>query len=269
MKIAWIGKHFGEEPPLVGEKHQGAGGIFFSGCNLHCVFCQNFQISQENEGKEYSVVELADAMMELQESGAVNIDLVTPTIWWKPIQKALALAKQNGLILPIVWNSNAYERVEILREMEGLVDIYLPDFKYGDDEAAMKYSQARNYSTSAANAIAEMLRQSGRLQLDKLGVAQRGVIVRHLIVPNHTSNSLRAIELLFEIDPRLHISLMRQYYPLYQAHRFPEIDRPVNDSEFEEVFDCLCRFGFTNGWVQEESSAEIFIPDFTQEKPFE
>lgn len=268
MKIAWIGKHFGEEPPLNGRENQGAGGVFFSGCNLRCAFCQNSQISQEGLGRECTVNELANKMLELQSAGAVNIDLVTPTIWWKEIKEAILLAKSQTLTIPIVWNSNAYESERILRPMEGLVDIYLPDFKYGDDRIAALYSRAVNYSTTAESAIREMLRQTGHLQMNEQGVAVRGVIVRHLILPNHEENSMRALEILRGIDPRLHISLMRQYSPLYRADGYPEINRLVDPREFERIFDRLCQLNLTNGWVQEEESHEIFIPDFTQEKPF-
>jgi len=232
VKIAWTGKHFGEEPPLFGDKSQGAGGIFFSGCNLRCVFCQNWQISQGGMGKEYSIEELADIMLDLQNSGAVNIDLVTPTIWRQQVKTALQLAKSKGLILPIVWNSNGYEQPAILKQMAGLVDIYLPDFKYGDDKTAVKYSRAHNYVATATAAVKEMLRQTGNLQVNEQGLARRGVIVRHLILPNNIQNSLTALKILRSIDPKLHVSLMRQYYPLHRAKNYPEINRQITEQEF-------------------------------------
>lgn len=266
IKIAWAGKHFGEEPPLSGK--QSAGAIFFSGCNLACVFCQNWQISQGGMGKEYSIEELADMMLDLQNNGAINIDLVTPTIWWRKIKTALQIAKSKGLTLPIVWNSNAYEQVAILKQMTGLVDIYLPDFKYGDDETSVKYSHAHNYSATATRAIKEMLGQVGHLQVDEDGNARRGVIVRHLILPNNVQNSLAALKILNNINPRLHISLMRQYFPLHRAKNYPEINRQITEQEFERVFDCLWELDLRNGWVQDEKSSAKFIPDFTKNVPF-
>jgi len=268
IQIAWVGKHFGEEPPLVGNNRQGAGGIFFSGCNLRCVFCQNWQISQGGMGKKYSVGELAEMMLQMQANGAINIDLVTPTIWWREIKDALMLAKSRGLNLPIVWNSNAYEHAAILKQLEGLVDIYLPDFKYGDDEAAVKYSRAHNYTAVARAAIKEMLRQTGILQINQQGIAVRGVLVRHLILPNNINNSLRALEILKAMEPRLPISLMRQYYPLHQAKLFPEINRMVTDKEFNRVFDRMWELGFTDGWAQDNNSEKNFVPDFTRLNPF-
>lgn len=265
VKIAWFGKHFGEEPPLVGNETQGAGGIFFSGCNLRCVFCQNFQISQQGIGKYYSVAELAKIMTDLQSQGAVNIDLVTPTIWWKQIAEAVALAKQNGLAIPVVWNSNAYEAVAILRRVEDVVDVYLPDFKYGDDTLALKYSGIRKYSEVAIAAIREMLKQKGNFDAEK----NKGVIVRHLILPGCVENSIRALELLAEINPNLHISLMRQYVPVHKACDFPEINRRVTDEEFTEVYNALLDLGFENGWVQDEEDASAFLPDFTKAYPFQ
>jgi len=268
VKIAWHGKHFGEEPPLVGDKTQGAGGVFFSGCNLHCVFCQNMQISQQGMGKEYSVEELTKIMLDLQTQGAVNIDLVTPTIWYKQIKNAIAKAKETGLVIPVVWNSNGFETKEILRQMDGLVDIYVPDFKYGDDELAFKYSGIKNYSKIAQEAIEEMLWQVGNFKMNENGLGERGVIVRHLVLPNNIENSLKVLDILAEIDNRLHISLMRQYYPLHEAKKYPELMRGVSDNEWDAVYDHMLNLGFKNGWAQDKDSAPMMIPDFTKEQPF-
>lgn len=268
IKIAWFGKHFGEEPPLAGLKTQGAGGIFFSGCNLRCVFCQNYQISQGKVGqKEYSVEQLADMMLDLQKQDAVNIDLVSPTIWFQQIKEAILIAKNKGLVIPIVWNSNAYESEQLLKEMEGLVDIYLPDFKYGDDKVALKYSNAKNYSKVAKKAIKEMLRQVGNLKLEQ-GIAKKGVVVRHLVLPNNLENSLRALEIIASVDRNVYLSLMNQYYPLHKAKEFPEISRQVSGEEFQRVLECAEKLGFENGWVQQEGSSEIFVPDFMAKEPF-
>ncbi|MFA5854683.1 MAG: radical SAM protein [Candidatus Gracilibacteria bacterium] len=289
VKIAYIGKHFGEEPPLIGMGGAGgAGGIFFTGCNLKCVFCQNYQISQEGMGKDYSTEELAEEMLRLQADGAANIDLVTPTIWYKQIKKAIDLARGGGadgqgvLKIPIVWNSNGYEKVEILKEMEGYVDIYLPDFKYGLAEVGLKYSGVPEYPRVAKEAIKEMLRQLGNLQVgadsvgsDADGLATRGVLVRHMVLPGHTQNSKEALRILAEIAdesgvPReeFYVSLMNQYYPLHKAADFPEINRTVTAEEFDDVFDELVRLGFENGFVQDEESRTILIPDFRKEEPF-
>ena len=267
IKIAWYGKHFGEEPPLVGEK--GAGAIFFSGCNLKCAFCQNWQISHEDLGDLYSIEELADIMLKLQSDGAANIDLVTPTPWRRQIKEAIAIAKAKGLSIPIAWNSNAYESVSAIKDMEGLIDIYLPDFKYGDDEAAVKYSHALKYSEVADKAIREMYRQVGKLEIGKNGLAKRGLIVRHMILPGNLNNSLLALEKLAAIDKGIHLSLMSQYNPVYGAKSFNEINRRVLEDEVAAIDDRKWEIGLENGWVQEADSADIFLPDFNSSNPFE
>jgi len=275
VKIAWAGKHFGEEPPLVGQRNDadpstklGAGGIFFSGCNLHCVFCQNWQISQGGLGKEYSVAELAQIMLKLEKQGAINLDLVTPTIWWRLVKQAIKLAKDKGLKIPVAWNSNGYESVEIIKQLAGLVDIYLPDFKYGDDEAAKKYSKIENYPAVAKLALSEMLKQAGSLEIGADGLAKRGVIVRHLILPGNLENSFKALEIIKNIDKDLPVSLMRQYYPTHQASLYSEINRPVNEQEFKKVFERMIKLGLENGWTQEENCEKVMLPDFTKSEPF-
>ncbi|MBN1695597.1 radical SAM protein [candidate division WOR-3 bacterium] len=267
VKIAWYGKHFGEEPPLVGKKPHGAGTIFFSGCNLRCVFCQNYQISQEKLGKEYSASELANIMVDLQDRGAVNIDLVTPTPWRRSLKESIILARESGLTIPIVWNSNAYETLHIIREMEGLVDIYLPDFKYADDKLAVRYSNAPKYSRLAEEAIKEMYRQVGNLRI-KNGVAQKGLIIRHLILPGYLDNSFAVLERIALIDKDIHLSLMSQYYPVYIANQFPEINRRLTEDEIKCVEAKRMELGLENGWTQEADSGEIFLPDFRKKNPF-
>lgn len=258
VKIAWWGKHTGEEPPLV-----PAGGIFFSGCNLHCAFCQNYQISQENLGKFYNIEELVEMMLKLQNDGAINIDLVTPTIWYKQIKETIILARERGLTIPIVWNSNGYERVEIIKEMAGLVDIYLPDFKYSDDEVAYKYSGIKNYSEIALSAIKEMYRQVGNFD------GKKGLIVRHMVLPNNLANSFGVLQKIAELDKNIYVSLMNQYFPMYKANKFPELARVVSEEEFAQVYNYLQELGFENGWIQGEKSQENLLPDFTKDKPFE
>ncbi len=266
VKIAWWGKHTGEEPPLVvadSDTLVGAGGIFFSGCNLHCAFCQNYQISQENLGKFFSIEELADIMLKLQDDDAINIDLVTPTIWYQQIKSAIILARSKGLNIPIVWNSNGYEKLEVIKEMAGLVDIYLPDFKYSDDDLALKYSGIKNYSEIALSAIKEMYNQVGNF------TGKRGLIIRHMVLPNNLANSFGVLQKIVEIDKNIHVSLMNQYFPMYKANNFSELMRVVSDDEFDQVYGYLQELGFTNGWVQGEKSQENLIPDFTKDKPFD
>lgn len=266
VKIAWFGKHFGEEPPLVGKK--GSGTIFFTGCNLGCVYCQNYQISQQNVGQEYSIQELAKIMLQLQEEGVLNINLVTPTIWAEPIKEAIGGAKKEGLIIPVVWNSNAYESKELIKGLEGLVDIYLPDFKYGDNDLAFKYSGIKNYVEKAKETIKEMREQVGNLKVSKEGIAKKGIIVRHLILPNNIENSFKALKYIREIDQNIYINLMSQYEPVNRAKDFPEINRNINQKEFEKVFNYLLELGFENGWAQDLESHSLFLPDFTKKKPF-
>jgi putative pyruvate formate lyase activating enzyme len=275
VKVAWYGKHCGEEPPLVGHSlssssgkiRYGAGTIFFSGCNLRCVFCQNYQISQGKVGKEYSPRELAKIMVELQDKNAVNIDLVTPTPWWKILKEAIILARKLGLTIPLVWNSNAYETPHIIREMNGLVDIYLPDFKYADDTLAAKYSNAPGYCLIAENAIKEMFKQVGQLQT-KNDVARKGLIIRHLILPGHLNSSFAVLEKIAEIDKNIYLSLMSQYRPVYLAYRFPEINRTLTEDEIKSVEMKRMELGLENGWTQEADSRDVFLPDFSKGNPF-
>jgi putative pyruvate formate lyase activating enzyme len=266
IRITWWGLHFGEEPPFVGDK--GAGTIFFTGCNLRCVYCQNYQISRQGIGKNYSLEDLVKIMLKIQEQGALNIDLVTPTIWFESIKEAIVEAKRKGLNIPILWNSNAYEDVEMLKKLEGLVDIYLPDFKYGDNELGFKYSGVKNYAEKATEAIKEMLRQVGNLKLSKKEIAQKGVLVRHLILPGNIENSLKVLDRLKEINGDLYINLMTQYEPIDKAKDFPEINRNITQKEFETVFNYFIKLGFINGWAQEMGSNDFLLPDFTKENPF-
>jgi putative pyruvate formate lyase activating enzyme len=267
IHISWYGKHFGEEPPLVGLPAQGAGAIFFSGCNLKCVFCQNYQISQQVSGNEYSVNELANIMLQLQAEGAVNIDLVSPTIWWKGICESIRIAKNNGLEIPIIWNTNAYEEVSMIEKLEGLVDIYLPDFKYSISETGKKYSGISNYANKAFKAIQAMVYQVGKLKTDN-NIAYRGVIVRHLVLPNNLENSLQALEMLATLSPKPHVSLMSQYNPMYKSRNYPELERLINTAEWERVKNKYEELDFY-GWEQDLSSSSIYNPDFNLNQPFD
>lgn len=267
VKIAWYGKHFGEEPPLSGNETQGAGGVFFVGCNLRCCFCQNYQISQENlVGKNYSIEELADIFLELQNNNVKCIDLVTPTIWYKDIKESLILAKKNGLCIPIVWNSNGYEEIEVLKEMDGLIDVYLPDFKYSNNNIALKYSGIKKYKEKAILAIKEMYKQVGAFHVYDNVI--KGVIIRHLVLPNNIENSFGVLDEIIKIDKKIPVSLMSQYNPIYNAKNFDEINRKIKKEEFEKVLEYQLEKGLEYGWHQELDSADYFVPDFTREKPF-
>ncbi|OGF36505.1 hypothetical protein A2482_03580 [Candidatus Falkowbacteria bacterium RIFOXYC2_FULL_48_21] len=276
VKIAWIGKHFGEEPPLVRGKgpeskgkKQGAGTIFFSGCNLRCVFCQNYQIPQQGLGRLISVEELANAMLDLHGQGAVNIDLVTPTLWADQIVAAVKIARGKGLCVPIVWNSNGYEKVSLIEALRGVVDIYLPDFKYADDTLAKKYSGVENYLETAKAAIRAMYEQVGNLQLDDQGIATRGLMVRHMVLPGLMANSIGVLNEMAQIDTMIYVSLMSQYSPVYRSAEFPEINRPITDEEMDQVYDYADFCGLKNGFRQKSDSARPMTPDFRKVNPFE
>ena len=263
IRVARADLHMWEEPPISGEK--GSGTVFFSGCNLRCVFCQNYDISRENFGKEISVERLAEIFIELQEKGANNINLVTPTHFIDDIVKALNLSRKMGLKLPIVYNTSSYEKVESLKKLDGLVDIYLPDFKYMDSALSARYSNAENYSEVAKKAIAEMVRQVGAPQFDeKTDLMTKGVIVRHLVLPGQTADSKKIIKYLYDTyGDDIFISIMRQYTPFGKLEDYPEINRKITDEEYDEVVDFAVNIGVENGFLQdEEAASESFIPKF-------
>lgn len=231
--VASFGPHFGEERELVGR--YGSGTIFFSGCNLGCVFCQNFTISQLGEGEEVSVDDLARMMLRLQRLGCHNVNLVTPTHQAPMILEALALAREGGLEIPLVWNCGGYESVEALRLLDGVVDIYMPDFKYGDDEAAARYSAAPDYFARACAALKEMHRQVGDLVV-KGGIAVRGLIVRHLVLPTGLAGTERVLRFIRdEISPNTYVNIMAQYYPTHRAWEFPELARRITSEEYKRA----------------------------------
>jgi len=268
VRIAWYGKHFGEEPPLVGLAHQGSGTIFFSNCNLKCVFCQNWQISHDNLGQGYSEDELVAIMLDLQKQGAVNINLVTPTMWWQTIVPAIKKAKAQGLIIPIVWNSNGYEHIEVLKCVAEVVDIFLPDFKYADNQLGARYSRIPNYADIATEVIKYLNSIKPELILDENGNAKSGLIVRHLILPGQTENSLKTIDILASINKNMYVSLMAQFSPLYRSNEYPELGIKNNEVEVQKIFKYLTDKGMLNGWTQEIDASDCFVPDFTKENPF-
>ena len=265
VSVARAALHMWEEPCISGEK--GSGAVFFSGCNLRCVFCQNACIARGMSGVEISVDRLSEIFLELQEKGAVNINLVTPSHYVKEIVKALIMAKNNGLTIPVVYNTSSYELVDTLKSLEGLVDIYLPDFKYVDSSLAMRYSHAKDYYEVACAALAEMHRQISACSFDEHGIMTGGIIVRHLILPGHTADSKRVIKYIKDTyGDDVFISIMNQYTPLPRVSEYPEINRKVTKREYDNVVDYAIDIGVTNGFIQEGSAAEeSFIPEFNGE----
>jgi len=248
--ISSVSPHHGEEPPLSGNK--GSGTVFFTNCNLRCVYCQNYPISQMGNGEERTPGELACQMLWLQEQGCHNLNLVTPTHFVPQILKALGIAIQRGFNLPIVYNTSGYESMETLRLLDGIVDIYLPDMRYSDNAAAMKYSIAPDYPEINRAAIKEMYRQVGNLVLDEQGIAKQGLIIRHLVLPGNIAGTEGVMKFLAEeISKDVSISLMSQYFPAYRAKEFKEINRRTTTEEYEKAYQIMLKYGLENGWVQE------------------
>lgn len=236
------GPHFGEERPLVGRS--GSGTIFFGNCNLGCIFCQNYSISHLGEGMEISHEKLADIMMSLQRAGCHNINLVTPTHQVAAIIKAVQIAKVKGLNLPLVYNCGGYEKVEALTILEGIIDIYMPDFKYASKEYASKYSDAPDYPGIARRALREMHRQVGDLQIDECGVARRGLLVRHLVLPGNIAGTREVVEFMAEeISKNTYINIMDQYHPCFRAFDFPELSRGISAREYADAVDYAIKAG--------------------------
>jgi len=263
--------HFGEEPCLTGT--HGAGNIFFGLCNMRCVYCQNFQISQNYKTErrnEVSFERFAEMMIELQEKGCHNINFVSPTHFVPQMVKGIELAARMGLRLPIVYNTNAYDSLEVLRLLDGIVDVYLPDLKYGSDQAGQEYSRVRNYAEHARDAIEEMWRQAGPLVLNEQGFARKGVIIRHLVLPNDLAESQECLEWIRDsIGTGVTLSLMAQYYPTNKAERFVLLNRKITLREYERVVERADGMGFTNIFLQEpDRASEFYRPDFGQEHPF-
>ena len=260
--VARIAPHYFEEPPISGVN--GSGAIFFSGCNLKCIFCQNYNISTKNFGKEITVFELANKMIELQNLGVHNINLVTPTHFIPQIAQAIKIAKENGLVIPIVYNTSSYEKVSSLKLLDGLIDIYLPDLKYYDDWYSIKYSKAHNYLNIAIDAIEEMYRQVGNVVYDKNGIMKKGIIVRHLMLPGRGDDSKKIIEYLhLTYGNNIFISIMNQYTPLKQVKEIDELNKKVSDEEYSKLINYACDIGVENAFIQEgDTCSESFIPEF-------
>jgi len=234
--------HFGEETPLVGR--YGSGTIFMTSCNLSCVYCQNYEISQLRIGEEVSFERLAEMMIELQNLGCHNINFVTPTPQVPQIVKSLEIAIKMGLKIPLVYNTNAYDSVKTLKLLDGIFDIYMPDAKYSDDKIATKYSSAPNYFEIIKKTIKEMHRQVGDLVISEEGIAVRGLIVRHLVLPNNLAGSEKIFEFISkEISKNTFINIMDQYWPAYKAHQYPELSRRISEEEFQEAIKLTKKFG--------------------------
>lgn len=268
LKVARAALHFWEEPCISGEK--GSGAVFFSGCTLHCVFCQNQEIANGSVGKEISKERLSEIFLELQEKGANNINLVTPGHFAPQIVPAIERARNQGLNLPIVYNTSSYENVDSIRKLEGIVDIYLPDFKYMSSSLSKKYSHAPDYGKVAKKVVAEMVRQTGAASFyEKEGqeLMQRGVIVRHLILPGCMEDSKNIIRYLHDAyGDTIYLSIMNQFTPLKNVEKYPELNRKLTEDEYDEVVDFAIDLGVENGFIQEgETAEESFIPDFNCE----
>lgn len=257
--------HMWEEPCISGEN--GSGTVFFSGCPMRCVYCQNYQIANTEIAKSITVERLAEIFLELQAKHAANINLVTPTHYSLEIIEAAKIARVNGLTLPIVYNCSGYEKVETLKLLEGIVDVYLTDFKYMDAEIAARYSKASDYPQVAKAALQEMVRQTKAAEFDDEGMMTKGVIVRNLLLPDQLENSKAVVKYVYETyGNQVFLSLMNQYTPLPHVKAWPELNRRVTEAEYEELVDFAIELGVENGFVQEgETAEENFIPAFDYE----
>ncbi|MFA5316135.1 MAG: radical SAM protein [Dehalococcoidales bacterium] len=269
--VASVCAHHGEEPVLSGTR--GSGTVFFSGCNMRCLYCQNHQISQGRaslKNGEMDFDSLAEKLFRLQEEGCHNINFVSPTHFVPQMVRAVLTAVPLGLRLPLVYNSGGYDSVSTLKELDGIIDIYLPDLRYAEEVTARKLSQAPDYPVRARAAIKEMFRQVGDLKVDENGIAVRGLVVRHLVLPNGLAGSRESLEWLArEVSPTVTVSLMSQYRPAHRAFGYPLLSRQISLEEYHEATGCLEEFGITNGWVQEMSSPESYWPDFERDgSPF-
>ena len=241
--------HFGEEPPISG--YRGSGTIFFTHCNLRCCFCQNYPISQLGNGQEVEISELAKMMVKLQKLGAHNINFVTPTHFVSQIIKALELAVREGLKIPLVYNSGGYDSVETLKLLDGIVDIYMPDAKYSNSQSARTYSRAADYFEVNKKALLEMHRQVGDLKMDREGIAKRGLLIRHLVMPEDIVGSGRVLEFIAKnISKNTYMSIMAQYHPAHLAFEFPELSRRISKTEYDAALKMADKLGLERGWRQ-------------------
>ena len=262
VKVAKASIHMYEEPCI--SKGSGSGTVFFSNCNLNCVFCQNYEISQNGLGKEITIKELANIFLKLQSENVNNINLVTPTSYVPQIIEAIKIAKDNGLNIPIVYNTNSYENIETLKLLEGYIDIYLPDLKYSENELGEKYSNVKNYFEVATTAIKEMYRQVGNLKCDKNGIAKKGVIIRHLVLPNHIENSKKVLSWIKNNLPQdVYVSVMNQYFPIYKAKNIKDLNRKITKREMKKIEEFIYSIDLKNGYIQDIEENEIqYVPNW-------
>lgn len=266
IKIARADLHFWEEPCISGEN--GSGTIFFSGCNLKCVFCQNYDISTLNKGYNISCEELAEIFIKLQDKGANNINLVTPTHFTYDIIKALDIAKNNGLNIPVVYNTGGYEKIDTLKLLEGYIDVYIPDMKYYNDKFAMEYSSAPDYFNISSMAVNEMYRQVGNPVFDDNGIMKKGVIIRHLMLPGLLFDSKKIIDYIYEkYNDSVYLSLMSQYTPMPQCKTIKRLNNPLSKKHYDTMVNYCIEKGMENVFIQDEgANDECFIPEFYYDK---
>jgi len=273
--------HHGEEPPISGSN--GSGTIFFSHCNMRCVYCQNYQISQEFEGQAVSMERLSELMLELQNKNCHNINFVSPTIWIPQIIKAASIAIKKGLKIPFVYNTGGYDNPAVIKMLDGIIDIYMPDIRYSQDSEAEKYSSVKDYVKFNRKSIIEMYRQVGDLILDikmtdrngtsRNGAAVKGLLIRLLVLPNNIGGIKETLRFIKnELSSNVYLSIMAQYHPEYKANSFPELTRRITSKEYYEVVNYAEKLGFTNGWIQDYISLseeeDLFIPDFKKKEVF-
>ena len=263
VKIALYSVHQFEEPCISGKN--GSGTIFFSNCNLNCVYCQNYEISQLGKGKEITIPELANIFLEQQSKNVENINLVTPTSYVSQIIEAIKIAKNNGLKIPIVYNTNSYENIETIKMLDGYIDIYLPDLKYAENDLAKRYSKIENYFENATKVILEMQKQVGKASFSEDGIMQKGIIVRHMVLPNHLENSKKVLKWLKgNLSKGSYMSIMAQYFPTYQAKENPEykeISRKLTSGEWQEIEEYIDELGIEEGYIQELGEhEEEYVP---------
>ncbi|KPK42999.1 MAG: radical SAM protein [Omnitrophica WOR_2 bacterium SM23_29] len=250
--------HLGEEPPISG--YRGSGTIFFSGCNMACVYCQNYKFSQLNEGKEVEVEELSEFMLELQKLNCHNINLVTPSHILPQILKALILAIPQGLKLPLVYNTSGYELPETIKLLDGIVDIFLPDMRYSDNEMSARYSNAPDYPEYNQASVKQMYRQLEEAKFDEQGLIKKGLIIRHLVLPNNIAGTARIMHFIAqEISAHTYISLMSQYLPCHNADKFPELFRRMSEQEYNQAKKIMLNSGLSNGWLQEAGGLACLV----------
>ncbi len=261
--------HHGEEPPISGTG--GSGTLFFSYCNMKCVYCQNYQISQMEEGNEKNTKKLSDIMLKLQKMGCHNINLVSPTAWVPQIVSALAIAREKGLNLPLVYNTGGYDDPEIIKMLDGVIDIYMPDMRYSDDRMAYKFSKVKEYTKYNRKSVTEMYRQAGGLKVDKNGIATKGLLIRLLVLPDDVGGLKDTLDFIKQnLSTDVYLSIMAQYHPVYKAAGYAQINRSITSSEYLEVVDHAQKLGFEWGYIQDPGflADDPYLPDFRRDDVF-